>query len=74
MDKLAIEDCEKAIAALGTSQMKNSILARSLMDIHKQLLDTMRENEALRKHPPMIVCKKCNHINTIHPYKESDNG
>lgn len=48
-DKLSIKDCEKAIAALSTSQMKNSLMARSLMDIHQQLADMLRENERLNK-------------------------
>lgn len=33
--------------------------------------DIMRENEALLKHPPLLVCEKCRHINTIHPYKDT---
>lgn len=48
MDKLTIEDCEKAIDALGTSQMKDSLMARSLMGMHQQLADIMRENARLR--------------------------
>lgn len=40
-----------------------------------QFADTMRENEMLLKHPPMLICEKCNHVNTIHPYNEpSDVG
>lgn len=33
-NKLTIEDCEKAIKALGTSQMKDSLMARSLMGMN----------------------------------------
>lgn len=47
-NKLTVKDCEKTIAALSTSQMKDSLMARSLMNMHQQLADTMRENEKLR--------------------------
>ena len=47
-DKLTIEDVGKAISAMNISQMKDSILTKSLVAIHQQLLDAMRENERLR--------------------------
>lgn len=69
-DKLTIEE---AIAYKKLVEKNQDIHWSSAADILAQLADTMHENECLKKHPPFMVCNKCNHINTIHPYKDSDN-
>lgn len=63
-DKLTIEYCDRQVGSIHRYDYEKNV--------YKQLADTMRENEELKKHPLKLLCEKCNVLTDIHQHKESE--
>lgn len=66
MDKLTVEECENYVDTPDNKYLINVNM------VLRQLADTMRENEELKKHPLKLLCEKCNVLTDIHQHKESE--